>query len=275
MRVLAWMLALSVFPFTNTFASIADDLNRVRLAGCEGRPGAKTALRESKEMNDIAREWSRGGRLRDAIKRTNHRLERSASMHVEGGKSDSAIVTALVSNSCESIVDPAYTHIGVHRAKNEVWVVVGTPLAAPNPGDAAEVSARALRLVNAARSRPRKCGETSFPAAAPLRTAQLLERAALAHAQDMAKRGRFDHVGSDGSRPADRVARVGYKWRTVAENIATGSPDVESVVQGWLDSPGHCANIMGAQYTEMGIAYFVDMKSDEHIYWVQVFGSRR
>ncbi len=275
MRLVACALAIAALPLASASADIADDVNRVRLAGCEGRQAAKNRLRETKEMNEIAREWSRGGRLRDAIKRTDHRLENSASMHVQGGKNDAAMVAAMIDNSCESIVDPTFTHIGVHRSKSEVWVVVGKPFSAPNPGDAAHVSARALELVNAARSKPRKCGKTAFAAVPPLKLAPLLERAALAHAKDMAAHSRFDHIGSDGSRPADRVTRAGYKWRSVAENIAAGSPDVETVVEGWLASPGHCTNIMGRQYTEMGVAFFVDMKSEADIYWAQVFGSRR
>lgn len=226
-------------------------------------------------MNEIAREWSRGGRLRDAIERTDYRLEASSSMHVEGSKNDATIVRALVDNSCEEIVDPTYTHIGVHRAKNQVWVVVAKPFMAPDPGSTADVNARALRVVNAARAKARKCGTTAFPAAPPLELSELLGRAALAHAKDMAQHSSFEHVGSDGSRPADRVTRVGYKWRNVAENIAAGVPDVETVIQGWIDSPGHCANLMDPRYKEMGIAFFVDMKSAADIYWAQVFATRR
>jgi uncharacterized protein YkwD len=59
----------------------------------------------------------------------------------------------------------------------------------------------------------------------------------------------------------------------VAENIAAGARDADSVVRGWLNSPGHCANIMGAQYREMGVAYVYDKKSDAGIYWSQVFAS--
>jgi uncharacterized protein YkwD len=49
------------------------------------------------------------------------------------------------------------------------------------------------------------------------------------------------------------------------------STTAEVVVNGWLDSPGHCSNIMDTQYTEMGIAYLVNRKSDAGIYWTQVF----
>ena len=85
----------------------------------------------------------------------------------------------------------------------------------------------------------------------------------------------FEHRGSDDSEPAVRVTRTGYRWRTVAENIAAGGTDAQTVVRGWLDSPGHCTNIMGAQFSEMGVAYAVDPKSRAGIYWAQVFASPR
>lgn len=274
MKVVALLCVLFYFPFGTAVADIVDDLNRVRLAGCERRAGAHAPLQQTKSMNDVAREWSRGGRLRDAVKRTDQRLQASSSMHVEGGKSEAAIVKALIENFCQEIVDPLYTHIGVHRAKDEAWVVVAKPLLAPAPGRGADVSARTLQLVNAARAKARRCGTTAYPAAPPLTLSPLLERAALAHAQDMAKHSLFEHIGSDGSRPAARVSRTGYQWRNVAENIAAGAPDVEAVVQGWIDSPGHCANLMDRRYKEMGIAFVVNEKSDADIYWVQVFGTR-
>jgi uncharacterized protein YkwD len=91
----------------------------------------------------------------------------------------------------------------------------------------------------------------------------------------MANKKFFDHRGSDGSTVGPRAARVGYKWRTVGENIAVGVETPEDVVQGWLDSPGHCANIMAPGFTEMGIAFVVDRKSEAGIYWTQVFAAPR
>lgn len=273
--VLLAVVALSLLPSAPAFADIADDINAIRKRGCENRPGIKTPFRKTPELNEVAREWSKGGRLRDAIKRTEHRLATSSSMHVSGGKDEATIVDVLADNYCDVIVDEAFSEIGVYRGARDVWVVVATRHQAPAPGGAAEVSARALALVNAARAKRRKCGNTTFQPAPPLKLAPLLERAALAHAKDMAKRSSFTHTGSDGSRPADRVARTGYRWRNVAENIAAGAADIETVVQGWLDSPGHCTNIMGAQFQEMGIAYVVDLQSEEDIYWAQVFGTRR
>ena len=71
------------------------------------------------------------------------------------------------------------------------------------------------------------------------------------------------------------MSRAGYNWKAVGENIAAGQTTPESVVDGWLKSPHHCANVMAPQFREMGIAYYVNRASQAGIYWVQLFGARR
>lgn len=264
-----------LLPIGYAAADLADDINAIRSRGCEGRAGIHESLRKTRAFDEIAREWSRGGRLGEAIQRTEHRLANSSSMHVQGTKDERTLLKVIAENYCDIVLDATFTHIGVHRDGNEAWIVVGTPLAYPSPGTSAEVSARALELVNAARAQARQCGNTAFDAAPPLTLSPVLERAALAHAKDMAAHSAFEHIGSDGSRPADRVRRAGYRWRAVGENIAAGTADIETVVQGWLDSPGHCANLMGKQYEEMGIAFHIEPKSKQAIYWAQVFATKR
>jgi uncharacterized protein YkwD len=61
----------------------------------------------------------------------------------------------------------------------------------------------------------------------------------------------------------------------VGENIAAGQQAPDAAVDGWLRSPPHCANLMGPQYTEMGIAFAVQPTSEAGIYWVQMFGTPR
>jgi uncharacterized protein YkwD len=69
------------------------------------------------------------------------------------------------------------------------------------------------------------------------------------------------------------VTATGYTWRLVGENIASGQPTPEDAVAGWLDSPGHCVNLMDPRFTETGAAYAV---SAHHIvYWTQEFGLPR
>jgi uncharacterized protein YkwD len=91
----------------------------------------------------------------------------------------------------------------------------------------------------------------------------------------MASTGRFAHAGADGSTPGQRVERAGYRAARVGENIAAGPTSAAEVVEGWLASPGHCANLMDARFTEMGLAYAVDSRSAAGIYWTQVFATPR
>ena len=90
----------------------------------------------------------------------------------------------------------------------------------------------------------------------------------------MARRNYFEHRGRDGSQPKDRVLRAGYDPRLSGENIAFGPETAEEVVAGWLDSPGHCANIMEPRFEHIGVGVATGKKRGR-IYWVQTFGAPR
>ncbi len=125
-----------------------------------------------------------------------------------------------------------------------------------------------LDAVNAARAAGQRCGGEAFPPAGPLVWNDRLERAAEGHTADMVRSRSFGHTGSDGSQPADRVTRAGYAWRLVGENIAHYQQTVPEVVEDWVESPGHCRNLMDTRYAEMGAA-------EQDLYWTQVFGLAR
>ena len=97
---------------------------------------------------------------------------------------------------------------------------------------------------------------------------KLCEAAAI-HARDMAKHQKLDHTGSDGSTVVDRVKRVGYIYVRAGENIARGQRTVDQVMDTWMKSPGHRANIL-ANFTEMGAARVED--SEGINYWCVDFG---
>lgn len=121
------------------------------------------------------------------------------------------------------------------------------------PADAAREMAR---LVNAHRQ-SRGC--------APLAWLQPAANAAQAHSEDMARRGYFDHVSPDGRQPWDRLAAHGVSYRRVAENIAwTPRQSARETLRGWLDSPGHRANLDNCAYTHHGIGL-------QNAYWTHVF----
>ncbi|WP_345680242.1 CAP domain-containing protein [Yinghuangia aomiensis] len=98
-----------------------------------------------------------------------------------------------------------------------------------------------------------------------------LTTAAQSHSDDMAGRNYFDHTGLDGRHPADRVTAAGYTYRRCAENIAAGQQTPAEVVDGWMNSPGHRANILTPDLTQIGIG--IAHGGTYGIYWTQVFGT--
>jgi uncharacterized protein YkwD len=105
---------------------------------------------------------------------------------------------------------------------------------------------------------------------APLKSDPKLRQAALAHARDMAEHGKMAHEGSDGSTPAQRAERQGYRYVNTGENVAHGQETVESVMRSWMNSPGHRKNILG-DFSEIGAARVLDEK--ERPYWSVSFGT--
>lgn len=136
----------------------------------------------------------------------------------------------------------------------------------------ATLRAEVLQLVNQARSVPRVCGTKSFAAAGPLVAQGDLRAAAQGHASDMAANDYFAHTSLDGRSPWDRIAESGYAGFGMSENIAAGFATAQGVVDGWLNSPGHCANLMNPTATQLGVGHASAPGSTYGHYWVQNFG---
>lgn len=96
-----------------------------------------------------------------------------------------------------------------------------------------------------------------------------LATAARAHSADMAARNYFDHVSQDGRTFVDRVKAAGHP-APGAENIAAGQRTAEAVVKGWMDSPGHRANILNCKLKTLGAG--MARGGSYGIYWTQNFG---
>lgn len=116
-----------------------------------------------------------------------------------------------------------------------------------------------LSLVNAERA---KAG------CRPLRASGKLNRLAQSFSEDMARRGFFDHTDPDGRTPWDRAAKRGVK-NLGGENIARGHPDPHTVMDAWMRSSGHRANILNCDYKSIGVGVH---HSGNGPYWTQDFG---
>ncbi len=111
-----------------------------------------------------------------------------------------------------------------------------------------------------------------MPPVAALAMHSILRQAARAHAADMAHNNYFAHESLDGRSPFDRMQQAGYQFTKAGENIAAGSSTAQATMGQWMNSPGHCENIMDDGYQDIGVGYAFDEAHDfEHV-WVQNFG---
>ncbi|MGH1449691.1 MAG: CAP domain-containing protein [Pseudomonadaceae bacterium] len=130
-----------------------------------------------------------------------------------------------------------------------------------------------LVIVNEARAAGATCGGQTFGATGPLTMNPALRCAARVHSKDMADRGFFDHTNPDGEDPFVRMERAGYSYFTAGENIAAGQSSPAQVMQGWMDSPGHCSNIMNPDFAEIGVGTFEAEDGAYRYLWTQAFGA--
>jgi len=105
----------------------------------------------------------------------------------------------------------------------------------------------------------------------PLSWNAQLSIASVNHSIDMAANNYFSHTGLNGSSPWDRIADAGYTGNPLGENIAAGS-SVKTVVNSWINSSGHCSNIMNTSGTLLGYGWASKSGSDWGIYHTMVIG---
>lgn len=141
--------------------------------------------------------------------------------------------------------------------------------------DAQKLECEVLTLVNQVRSQGATCGGQAMPAVGALKMNAPLRTAARKHAIDMATHDYFDHDSQDGTTAFERMEQAGYSWRAAGENIAAGSATAQGVMDQWMNSPGHCSNIMSGDFVDIGIGYRSEQGSTYQHYWVQDFGSPR
>lgn len=125
------------------------------------------------------------------------------------------------------------------------------------PSDTLTFEERVVELVNQERA---KAGLKSV-------TMNLkLSNVARAKSQDMHDNNYFSHTSPTYGSPFDMMKKFGITYRTAGENIAMGYRTPEAVMEGWMNSPGHKANILNSAYTEIGVGYVSDGN-----YWTQEF----
>jgi uncharacterized protein YkwD len=249
-------------------AGLAEDLGALRRDGC-GK--ALEPLHRDARLDEAARRHAQGASLHDALARSGYLANSSAGLHASG--SGRAVREVLRTSGCNIIASAEFADVGIYARAQQAWIVLAQPYRLPDAADGAGFAADTLRRVNEARARGARCGNRSMPPAQPLQASATLEAAAAGHARDMALRDYFDHYDRQGRSPAERARAAGYRESMVGENIAYGPATPEEVVDGWLHSPEHCANMLEPRFTEMGVAFAVGHgERRPGLFWVQELG---
>lgn len=189
----------------------------------------------------------------------------------DAGRTNDAGVDAGVRADAGAPVDAgARSDAGAIADAGASTDVPGTPSCAPAAAwDPSWVGfeQEVLRLSNLRRQAGATCGTTSYAAALPLTMEPALRCAARLHSKDMQDRAYFSHTTPDGVTFSQRITQAGYDWRTIGENIASGYRTPQAVVDGWMNSPGHCQNIMNSSFTQIGVGFY------GNFLWTQDFGA--
>ena len=151
-----------------------------------------------------------------------------------------------------SEIKSANTHV-----RNPDLIYPGQMLTIPTDDSyAKEFEAEVVRLVNIER---KKAGLSE------LKHNWELSRVARYKSEDMRDKGYFSHTSPTYGSPFQMMKSFGISYRTAGENIAKGQTTPAAVVKGWMNSPGHRANILNSSFTEIGVGYASGN------YWTQMF----
>jgi uncharacterized protein YkwD len=258
-------------------ADVLLDLQLLRESGCGGLEPARVPLRHVGQLDSAAAQWASGHGLSTAVEQAGYAAQKLASVHVTGARD--VVLQSLRRTRCFKLMDPDLTDAGIYRRGQDAWLVLASTRAVPVSTPSRAFAAQVLELVNEVRVRGTVCGSRAFGPSPPLRPSVVLEQVAYGHALDMAQHEYFEHQDLAGRSPADRVRAAGYREKLVGENIAYGPKSAAEVVRGWLDSPGHCENIMEPRFAEMGMAYALGRApgnaTGRGLYWVQLLADPR
>ncbi len=153
-----------------------------------------------------------------------------------------------------------------------VFFLMLMPVAAVYGQSEAFDSWEMLDLINEARSQYRRCGEHVFRPAPPMAWSDTLEKATHAHSQNMVQTGFFAHVSPSGETMRDRILQHTDEFDGFGENIARGQRSSRQVLESWLNSPGHCRNIMNPDYTHVAVSVVADAEEVSAPYWTMKLG---
>lgn len=147
------------------------------------------------------------------------------------------------------------------QISNPNMIIPGQKLTIPNIDDVKKVENEVIRLVNIQRSNR---------GIAPLTANWQLSRVARYKAEDMRDKNYFNHYSPTYGSPFDMMKKFGLSFYQAGENIAKGQRTPQEVVNAWMNSTGHRANILNPNFKEIGVGY----AKDGSACWSQLFMTR-
>ncbi|WP_110951153.1 CAP domain-containing protein [Pseudomonas bohemica] len=268
----SWLLMTTGTALASEETQLIESINTYR---SQAQPCANVVSQELPPLNTDPRlnlPASGTVDLQPMLSRASYPMVSVQAISLSGPRDAQSAMKAIQESFCQVVLDPQFVDVGVSRNDRDWRIVLARPLLTGGLGNSQAEGQKILGLVNAARSAPHQCGDQPYGPASPLGWNDNLATAAEGHTRSMANNNYFDHKGRNGGTPGDRAELAGYIGQQIGENIAAGQDSARKVVEGWLASPGHCANIMNPAFREMGAAYAVDPKSDAGIYWTALFG---
>lgn len=186
-----------------------------------------------------------------------------------GGDGGSDGSTAASINSAP-LPAPASEAAAGMAAAPQAGASPGNPSCGFNPP--AGIRDEVLSRINQIRAAGATCGTDRYGAAPALTWNTVLLQAAAAHTADMASKNYFAHNSQDGRTAAQRLLAAGYSYSSMGENIAAGQASVESVMNGWLNSPGHCKNLLNPVFRDVAVACTASSTAKYGFYWAMELG---
>ncbi|MCT8977103.1 SafA/ExsA family spore coat assembly protein [Clostridium sp. CX1] len=145
------------------------------------------------------------------------------------------------------------------QISNASVIYPGQKINIPNV-DAKTTESKVMQLVNAERARA---------GLQPLKANWELSRVARYKSQDMINKGYFSHTSPTYGSPFKMMESFGIRFSSAGENIAMGQRTPEEVMNSWMNSPGHRANILSPSYSQIGVGVAKDAQG--RLYWTQMF----
>lgn len=211
-------------------------------------------------MKDISQQSNENQETSSDITKASSTNENSSSQKVSTSKNNAS------SQAVEKAATTKPSNTNSTTATRQNTNSISKPAPPPPPklpitsSDFSQFQTRVLDLVNQERA---KAGLN------PLTLNAKLSSVATKKSQDMADLNYFDHTSPTYGSPFDMMKQFGVSYQTAGENIAKGQTSPEQVMDGWMNSPGHRANILNASFTQLGVG--VVKNANGQLIWTQMF----